>query len=324
MNKITIEPIKLPKDIKLYPTIEEFNKNLPETVDLLQTEEGNNVYVIGTVHFSLKSQDDVSAVIRNVRPDVLVLELCPLRLHILYYDEERLLKEVAELNFQKIAHIFKQHSVTGGIFYLKFLRVNADIAKQLGIAPGGECRRAIAEAMQLGNCQVILADRLISVTFERAIRELSRTDRLKLYFSFVFKGRNEKITVDDVENIKKRQPTDKSLKVRDQYVQAIYKSFITERDILLCHSLQHAALNRADFNGLTRPINVVGVVGVGHLQGIRDNWTKSFKSDEIQKLLTILPEPISNAIGKQILRFGMIAFGSYGIYKIAFAKDSKE
>lgn len=44
------------------PNLEEFDKNLPHTVTLLRTVDGARVYVVGTGHFSLESQNDVSLV----------------------------------------------------------------------------------------------------------------------------------------------------------------------------------------------------------------------------------------------------------------------
>lgn len=36
--------------------------NLPKTVQVLETPQGCKCYIIGTVHFSLESQEDVSKV----------------------------------------------------------------------------------------------------------------------------------------------------------------------------------------------------------------------------------------------------------------------
>lgn len=44
------------------PYLDEFDKNLPQTVTLLRHPNGAKVYVIGTGHFSLESQNDVSKV----------------------------------------------------------------------------------------------------------------------------------------------------------------------------------------------------------------------------------------------------------------------
>lgn len=48
--------------IKVYNTLEGFESNLPETVTLLTSPSGSKVYLIGTAHFSLDSQNDVSFV----------------------------------------------------------------------------------------------------------------------------------------------------------------------------------------------------------------------------------------------------------------------
>lgn len=39
------------------------NPQLPETVTLLETTWGSKVYVVGTAHFSLESQEDVAKVV---------------------------------------------------------------------------------------------------------------------------------------------------------------------------------------------------------------------------------------------------------------------
>lgn len=48
--------------VKIYNSIEEFDKNLPHTITILTTPQGSKVYLVGTAHFSRESQDDVSLV----------------------------------------------------------------------------------------------------------------------------------------------------------------------------------------------------------------------------------------------------------------------
>lgn len=50
------------REIQIYETLEEFEKNLPPTVTVLDTPFGSKVYLVGTAHFSEESQDDVSFV----------------------------------------------------------------------------------------------------------------------------------------------------------------------------------------------------------------------------------------------------------------------
>lgn len=57
-----IEPENRAEKLKIYDSIEEFERNLPSTVTVLKTPTGNKVYLVGTAHFSLESCDDVSLV----------------------------------------------------------------------------------------------------------------------------------------------------------------------------------------------------------------------------------------------------------------------
>lgn len=78
------EPSQRERDfpnIKIYDSIDEFNANLPETVTLLRMPNNCNVYLIGTAHFSEKSQEDVANVIRNVRPKTVLVEVGRKLLH---------------------------------------------------------------------------------------------------------------------------------------------------------------------------------------------------------------------------------------------------
>ena len=63
--------------------------------------------------------------------------------------------------------------------------------------------------------------------------------------------------------------------------------FVTERDLFLAHSLQvaadsipvHAMAGRAGEGTDPPPVVVVGVVGIGHVPGILQNWGKVTRDD---------------------------------------------
>lgn len=130
-NNVTLTEDNPPVAIKIYESIEEFDKHLPQTVTLLTTPFGSRVYLVGTSHFSKNSQDDVSLVsiyrrsrtsspfcddkllntycipilskvIQNVRPDIVMVELCPSRINILGLDEKTLLEEARNINITKV------------------------------------------------------------------------------------------------------------------------------------------------------------------------------------------------------------------------------
>lgn len=285
-------------DVPIYESVDEFEKNLPKTVELLHTEDGHKVFVIGTVHYSIKSHYDVASVIRNTKPSVVMLELCPLRKHMLDIDEETLLREASSLDKAKMLKIIRAKGLVSGMFYISFLKTNARITKQLGVAPGGECRRAVIECKKLKNCKVLLGDRSIDVTMQRALKPLSWLDKLRL--SNIF---NEptvtSMTPADVEAYKNRD-TDYLASLR-QHFPSVYRSFVTERDQILAHNLMLATklgssmMRNLEGNGQGQGNNdngriykttVVGVVGMGHMNGIVKNFGRT-KTEEIRKMMQL-------------------------------------
>ena len=56
------------------------------------------LYNINSIHFQ---------VIRNVRPDIVMVELCPSRIHILKHDEKTLLEEAKNFNMAKVIFIIQ-------------------------------------------------------------------------------------------------------------------------------------------------------------------------------------------------------------------------
>lgn len=199
------------KDLKIYDDIEEFNRNLPETVTLLKTPTGNNLYLIGTAHFSEASQRDVAFVIRNVQPRAVVVELCDSRVHILRHDEKTLLEEAKDINIQKIRSVIRANGVLNGMFYILLLNMSAKLTKELGMAPGGEFRTAMKEASKIPNCLVHLGDRPINITLQRAIKGLSLWQTLKLVYKLM--SFDEEITKEDVEQCKQKDLLEELMKV---------------------------------------------------------------------------------------------------------------
>jgi pheromone shutdown protein TraB len=194
------------QDLKIYDDIEEFNRNLPDTVTLLKTPNGNNVYLIGTAHFSEASQ-------RNVQPRAVVVELCSSRVHILKHDEKTLLEEAKDINMQKIRNVIRTNGLLNGMFYILLLNMSAKLTKELGMAPGGEFRTAMKEATKIPSCLVHLGDRPINITLQRAIKGLSLWQTLKLVYKLM--SFDEEITKEEVEQCKQKDLLEELMKVMD-------------------------------------------------------------------------------------------------------------
>ncbi|KAH8383427.1 hypothetical protein KR009_008602 [Drosophila setifemur] len=300
------------REIRIYDTIEEFEENLPSTVTLLNTPFGSKVYLVGTAHFSEESQDDVSFVIRNVRPDVVMVELCPSRIHILKLDEKTLLEEAKNINIPKIRGILQTHGYINGIFFILLLQMSAQIAKDLGMAPGGEFRRAFEEIHKLPGCILHLGDRPIRITLYRALRALSLWQTMKLVWRLTF---TDSISIEEVEECKQSDLLEKLMQEMAGEFPAFSDVFVRERDLYLCHSLQLAALPQAAPGAQQiRPVRVVGVVGIGHANGIAKMWG-TVDPKKIPAILEIPPASLGQRVCKYTVKYGLIGLGCYGAFR---------
>lgn len=267
------------------------------------------MYIVGTAHFSKESQDDVSLVIRNVRPDVVMVELCASRIHMLNHDEKTLLEEARDISFAKIQSITKSNGLVNGLFYILMLNMSAKLTKDLGMAPGGEFRRAVEEMKRLPNPVLHLGDRSINITLQRAFNGLSLWQTVKIVFKLLFS--NKTITKEEVEQCKQKDLLEELMEqMADEY--PVFRDvFVTERDLYLCHSLTVAALPQI----ANMPVTVVGVVGIGHVGGIAKNFGKIDES-QLVNILSIPPASLSNRIFKFTFKYGVLSLIGYGIYKI--------
>ncbi|XP_065084926.1 traB domain-containing protein-like [Ochlerotatus camptorhynchus] len=306
--------------IKIYSTMKEFDQNLPDTVTLLTTPEGSKVYLVGTAHFSENSCNDVSLVMRNVQPNVVMLELCPSRVHILKYDEKALLEEAKDINLAKIQSIVKSNGTVNGLFYILLLNMSAKITKKLGMAPGGEFRRAVNEASRIPNCLIQLGDRQINITLQRALRGLSLWQTVKLIPKLLIM--DDDISAEEVEQCKQKDLLEEIMLEMAGEFPAFGRVFVQERDLYLCHSLQVAALPQQHPDGSIRPVNVVGVVGIGHAAGIVRHWGK-VESSAIASIVTIPPASFSHKAAKFVLKYGTLGLCAYGVFRFVRPRLSK-
>lgn len=267
-------------------------------------------------------------VIRNVCPDIVVVELCPGRVNILKNDEKTLLEESRDMNITKIRGIIRQNGLLNGIFYIVLLNMSADLTKTLGMAPGGEFRRALQEVHRLNadytRCLLQLGDRPINVTLQRALHGLSWWQSAKILWKLMMS--NEEISAAEVEQCKEKDWLDELMLEMGSEYPAFREVFVRERDLYLSHALHKAAANPVQIRDpnatsplppLTQPVlpfTVVGVVGIGHCAGIAEHWGQvdQNKIDEISK---IPPPSMSSRVTKFTIKYGILFGIGYGVFR---------
>lgn len=307
-----VPSVILGRSLDISDKLVNIDDNLPETVTLLTTPEGAKIYIVGTAHFSHESQEDVAKIIQAVQPHVVLVELCKARVNILQLDEKTILEEAKNINFEKIRSTIYQNGVVNGLMYILLLSMTAHITKQLGMAPGGEFRRALTEAKKFPHCIVHLGDRPIHITLQRALSSLSWWQTIKVTWHLLTsKG---PISKEEVEKCKQRDLLEEMLAEMTGEFPDLSTVFVKERDIYLAHSLHLAAAIPQRLEGIDAS-RVVGVVGMGHMPGIVEHWNK-VRPEDIPPLLEIPPPTLTSKvvrIGTKVSLIGLVLWGCYRI-----------
>lgn len=228
--------------------------------------EPEDVWILGTSHLSAESADEVERVLRAVRPDNVVVELCRSRAGIMYASDdasgEPLLKSnMFSLGGAKFFGAVNRSINLGGQSALALRLLLAVFSSKISSGanrPFGEEFRAARRVSEDIGAQLVLGDRPIEITLERALKSLSWDEKTKLVIS-LFRGitsttdmpQDEKAAVSPYELYEKLSSSYPSL----------LQPLIHERDMFLAWSLKRSkAVNKSK--------TVVGVIGKGHMNGV--------------------------------------------------------
>ncbi|CAH0627030.1 unnamed protein product [Chrysodeixis includens] len=146
---------------------------LPRSATLLQQDQSATVVLLGTVHFSKQSVEDVTEIVKVLNPNAILVELCRQRVSLLELDDKKFLEDAKNFDAKKLKEAVKGQNFVSGMLHAMLLKTYADIAKELGVAPGGEFRRAYHEMKRIPGCKLFLGDRPIQITIARAFQSLS-------------------------------------------------------------------------------------------------------------------------------------------------------
>ncbi|CAM6128646.1 unnamed protein product [Calypogeia fissa] len=253
-----------------------------------------SVYIVGTAHVSKKSCDEVQAVIRNVKPKVVFLELCSSRVALI------MPQKVQVPTFDGMVRAYKKKDTNlFGILYGWFL---AKVAHKLEVVPGAEFRVAFEEACASG-ARVVFGDRPIQVTLRRTWARMSTWHKTKLIFALVVSI----VFMDSAEQINQMIEDFKDNDMITAIIQDMSKSFPSLADTLVHERDLYMAAALRGIAGTTS--SVVAVVGKGHVPGISENWEADIS---VEELLTV-PTKKPSWFSKPALRWSAIAVAVGGL-----------
>lgn len=198
--------------------------------------------------------------------------------------------------------------------------MSANLTKELGMAPGGEFRRAFEEVHRLSavhKCILHLGDRPINITLQRSLHNLSYWQTFKIVWKLL--RSNEKISKEDIEQCKQKDLLEELMQEMAGEYPAFRDVFVSERDLYLCHSLEVAARPNLTPGRPARPVKVVGVVGIGHCAGITKHWGK-VDPHKIPQISTLPPITLTKRIVKYTIKWSVLGLIGYGIYRVVRPK----
>lgn len=270
----------------LYPELEDLSESgtlvavpRPENYIERRTDgyvEPEVVFLVGTAHTSKESADEVERVIRAIRPENVVVELCRSRSSVMYEEDRisRMSKGGQKGWFdlaggENMADTFQKTLALGGrsALFLRLLlsRVSSMMAQRMEVETVGEefvRARKVAENV---DAQLVLGDRPIEITLRRAWDSLSLSKKIQfvgMLGSGLFGNDSELISKETLEQLRRDDDAVNALlySLTDSFPE-LAQSLVFERDLYLAWSLKRSKA----VNGTK---NVVGVIGKGHMRGI--------------------------------------------------------
>ncbi|MBW3581491.1 MAG: TraB/GumN family protein [Euryarchaeota archaeon] len=220
----------------------------------MQVQIGDNILLVGTAHVSKSSVEEVREAIETFRPDTVAVELDEVR-HKAITNR----KEWEATPFTKLLKGTTLYFFLAQTFLASYQR---RMGEAEGVEPGAEMLEAL-RAGEASGAEVALADRDIGVTFKRAFAVMGFREKMRILWELMR-------ALVGAEKEEEREPVDKLLdqdvittmmEELGEFAPSIKSVVIDERDLYLATRIMDAT------EGNTK--KVVGVVGAGHLQGIK-------------------------------------------------------
>lgn len=259
---------------------------------------GKEIILIGTAHISKESMEQVSAIIREEKPDCVGIELDNQR-----YESMKNPDAWKELDIVKVLKEGKGFVLMANLVLSSFQkRMGADV----GVKPGDEMKAAIAVAEEL-NIKTEMVDRPIQTTLRRAWGKNNLWGKCKLLatlFSTAFT--NEEISSEQIEQLKNSNEMDSMMAELAEYLPTVKTVLIDERDQYLATSIWNCDCNK-----------IVAVLGAGHLPGVERHLQALAAKEEEPDLTEIssLPKPtFASKIGGWIFPVAIVALIVAGMF----------
>ncbi|MBS3164061.1 TraB/GumN family protein [Candidatus Woesearchaeota archaeon] len=212
--------------------------------------------IIGTSHIAAESVREIERCVRDWKPDIVAVELDPMRLQALF-TQQRSSSPLAALRI----------GIAGYLFSLIGSWVQRKLGNAMGMQPGAEMKRAVELAAQ-SDARVALIDQHVEVTLRRFSKALGWRERLRLLWDIVVglvSSENEMkrlgIQEMDLTKVPPAELVKKLLLVVKVRYPGIYRVLVEERNAVMARNLSRLREREPE-------ARILAVVGAGHVEGI--------------------------------------------------------
>jgi pheromone shutdown-related protein TraB len=251
----------------------------------------SKVVLIGTAHVSEKSVAEVKAAIRNLKPDIVAVELCRAR-----YDA---LKGNVQDKQLPIKDILSEGKVYYYVIQWLFAYMQKKIGDDMGVKPGAEMLSAIEEAEYIG-AKVALVDRDIQVTLQRFWGKMKFLEKIRMIGSllggFIGIGKGTEI---DIDKLTEQDVVTSLVSELRSFAPTAAEVLIDERDAYLAGNI----LNVTAGGNKT----VVVVIGAGHKPGVINYLNNPKSIPPLNSLMEIPKKRFSAGKAIGLIFIGLIA-----------------
>ncbi|KAK7391120.1 hypothetical protein VNO78_19500 [Psophocarpus tetragonolobus] len=232
--------------------------------------EPESIWLIATTHLSHYSATHVDRVLRSLTPDNVVVELCRSRAGIMYVNandevDKQLRSNMFSLSgtgfFGAVGRSINLGGQTALALRLLLATFSSKISSDINRPFGDEFRAARKASEEVG-AQIVLGDRPIEITLQRAWEAMKWTEKLSLVLSII-RGITTSSS-SSINKLKEANSDDGPFQLFEQLsfsYPSLLSPLIHERDTYLAWSLKRSkAVNNSK--------KVVGVIGKGHMNGV--------------------------------------------------------
>ncbi|HOS29558.1 MAG TPA: TraB/GumN family protein [Treponemataceae bacterium] len=270
---------------------------MPQTEKRI-TFEDREIILIGTAHVSQESIDQVIKAIDSEHPDCVAIEL----------DNERLasMKNPDSWKNLDIVKVLKEKKGFILMANLVLSSFQKRMGSDVGVKPGEEMKAAVKAAEDKG-IPSVMVDRPIQTTLRRAWAMNSLWGKCKLLAVLLSSAfETESISKEEIENLKNTNEMDSMMSELANYLPAVKKVLIDERDQYLASHIWESEGKK-----------ILAVLGAGHLPGVEkhiERFASGQVSTDTSEISQVPPPGIGGKIAGWIFPAVIVALITAGFF----------